>query len=158
MAYGFGSMIEKLKKSPKKIVFTEGTDGRILEASSRLLASNYLKPVLVGNVDEIEKAAEEAGFNIRGAEIIDPENWDRFDEMVAQFCELRKSKGVTPEQAKKNSEGFQLLRNHAGKDGRCRCPSWRSYLLYSRYRSSGSSADQDKTGQQHCIFLLHYGS
>ena len=33
MAYGFGSMIEKLKKSPKKIVFTEGTDGRILEAS-----------------------------------------------------------------------------------------------------------------------------
>nr|WP_027870513.1 phosphate acetyltransferase [[Eubacterium] cellulosolvens] len=101
MAYGFGSMIEKLKKSPKKIVFTEGTDGRILEASSRLLASNYLKPVLVGNVDEIEKAAEEAGFNIRGAEIIDPENWDRFDEMVDLFCELRKSKGVTPEQARK---------------------------------------------------------
>ena len=39
-------------------------------------------------------------FNIRGAEIIDPMNFDRMDEMVELFCELRKSKGVTPEQAK----------------------------------------------------------
>ncbi|MBQ9063777.1 MAG: phosphate acetyltransferase [Eubacterium sp.] len=100
MSYGFGGMIEKLKKSPKKIVFTEGTDPRILEATSRLLAGNFLKPVLVGNEEAILKAAEEAGFNVNGAEIIDPQNYDRFDEMVAEFCELRKSKGVTPEQAK----------------------------------------------------------
>ena len=49
MAYGFGAMIDQLKKNPKKIVFTEGTDERILEASSRLLASNFLQPILVGN-------------------------------------------------------------------------------------------------------------
>ena len=100
MSYGFGGMIEKLKKSPKTIVFTEGTDPRILEATSRLLAGNFLKPVLVGNEEAIYKAAEEAGYNVRGAEIIDPQNYDRFDEMVEQFCALRKSKGVTPEQAK----------------------------------------------------------
>lgn len=100
MSYGFGGMIEKLKKSPKTIVFTEGTDPRILEATSRLLAGNFLKPVLVGNEEAIYNAAEEAGYNVRGAEIIDPQNYDRFDEMVEQFCELRKSKGVTPEQAK----------------------------------------------------------
>ncbi len=100
MSYGFGGMIEKLKQSPKTIVFTEGTDPRILEATSRLLAGNFLKPVLVGNEEAIYKAAEEAGYNVRGAEIIDPQNYDRFDEMVEQFCELRKSKGVTPEQAK----------------------------------------------------------
>ena len=47
--FGFGNLIEILKKSPKKIVFTEGTDARILEASSRLLASNFLHPILVGN-------------------------------------------------------------------------------------------------------------
>ena len=45
-------------------------------------------------------AAEDTGFNIRGAEIIDPANFDRMDEMVDLFCELRKSKGVTPEQAR----------------------------------------------------------
>lgn len=99
--FGFGTLIDILKKSPKKIVFTEGTDPRILEASSRLLASSFLHPILVGNPEEVLAAAEETGFNIRGAEIIDPNNFDRMDEMVEMFCELRKSKGVTPEQARK---------------------------------------------------------
>ena len=98
--FGFGQLIDILKKNPKKIVFTEGNDPRILEAASRLLASNFLHPILVGNPDEIAKVAEESGFNIRGAEIIDPMKYDRFDEMVEMFCELRKSKGVTPEQAR----------------------------------------------------------
>lgn len=98
---GFGQLIDILKKSPKKIVFTEGTDPRILEAASRLLASNFLHPILVGVPEEIYAAAEESGFNIRGAEIADPANYDRMDEMVDLFCELRKSKGVTPEQARK---------------------------------------------------------
>lgn len=97
----FGQLIDILKKNPKKIVFTEGTDPRILEAASRLLASTFLKPVLVGNEDEIRSVAEEACYNINGAEIADPENFDRMDEMVELFCELRKSKGVTPEQARK---------------------------------------------------------
>lgn len=98
---GFGQLIDILKKSPKKIVFTEGTDPRILEAASRLLASNFLHPILIGVPEEIYAAAEESGFNIRGAEIADPANYDRMDEMVDLFCELRKSKGFTPEQARK---------------------------------------------------------
>ena len=98
--FGFGQLIDILKKDPKKIVFTEGSDPRILEASSRLLASTFLAPVLVGNKEEIAKAAEESGFNIRGAEIIDPLNYDEIDEMVDMLCEIRKNKGMTPEQAR----------------------------------------------------------
>ncbi len=59
--YGFGAMISKLKKNPKKIVFTEGSDPRILEAASRLLASNFLTPLLVGKKEDVENAAEEYG-------------------------------------------------------------------------------------------------
>ena len=99
--YNFGTMIKKLKADPKKIVFTEGSDPRILEAASRLLASNFLTPVLLGDPGEILQTAENEGFNIHGAEIIDPKNYDRFDEMVNLFCEIRKSKGVTPDQARK---------------------------------------------------------
>ena len=51
----FGQLIATLKKSPKTIVFTEGTDPRILEASARLLSGNFLKPVLVGNPEEIPR-------------------------------------------------------------------------------------------------------
>ena len=57
----FGQLISILKKNPKKIVFTEGSDPRILEASSRLLASTFLSPILVGNPEEIAVAAEDSG-------------------------------------------------------------------------------------------------
>lgn len=97
--FGFGAMIDKLKRNPKTIVLTEGTDPRILEAASRLLASNFLKPILLGNEDKILKAAEDAGYNIRGAEIIEPKSYERLDEMAKEFYELRKNKGVTLEKA-----------------------------------------------------------
>ena len=51
----FDKMIAKLTENPKTIVFTEGTDARILEASDRLLKDNFLKPILVGNVDEVKE-------------------------------------------------------------------------------------------------------
>ena len=100
MFSGFGQLIGVLKKHPKTIVFTEGEDERILEAASRLLASNFLHPILVGKEEKIFEAAEESGFNIRGVRIIDPEKYEKMDEMVEVFCELRKKKGVTPKQAK----------------------------------------------------------
>ena len=93
----FQQLIDTLKKSPKKIVFTEGTDARILEASARLLSGTFLTPVLVGNPEEIQAAAEEAGFNIRGAEIIDPETYPDMDKMVDTMVELRKGKMTADE-------------------------------------------------------------
>ena len=56
----FGKLIDILKKSPKKIVFTEGTDPRILEASARLLSGTFLTPILIGKEEDIRTAAEDA--------------------------------------------------------------------------------------------------
>ena len=93
----FQNLIDKLKAHPRKIVFTEGTDPRILEASARLLSGTFLTPVLVGNEEEVQAAAEKAGFNIRGAIIIDPENYDGMDAMVEKMLELRKGKMTADE-------------------------------------------------------------
>lgn len=93
----FGKLIGKLKQDPKTIVFTEGTDARILEASARLLSGTFLKPVLVGNEKEVYEAAERVGFNIRGAEIVDPENYPEMDAMVEKMVELRKGKMTAEE-------------------------------------------------------------
>ncbi|MBO6107983.1 MAG: phosphate acetyltransferase [Eubacterium sp.] len=101
MAFGFGKLIEILKKDPKKIVFTEGKDPRILEASSRLLASTFLEPILIGDEQEIFDVAADVGFNIRGAKIINPDNYDKMDEMIDTLYELRKAKGLTKEDAEK---------------------------------------------------------
>ena len=93
----FQQLIDTLKKSPKRIVFTEGTDARILEASARLLAGTWLTPILIGNEEAVHAAAEEAGFNIRGAVIIDPETYPDMDKMVDTMVELRKGKMTADE-------------------------------------------------------------
>ena len=119
--YGFGTMIDQLKANPKTIVLTEGEDARILEAASRLLASNFLKPILLGNEEKIQKAAEDAGYNIRGAVIIDPNNYDEFDEMVNELVELRKAKGMTPEKARETLSHTNYFGTMLVKMGKADC-------------------------------------
>lgn len=88
----FDRLIEQLKANPKSIVFTEGNDPRILEASSRLNTGNFLTPILIGNVEEVQAVAKENGFNIEGIKIIDPNNYADLDKMADKMVELRKGK------------------------------------------------------------------
>ncbi|MCF0143843.1 MAG: phosphate acetyltransferase [Firmicutes bacterium] len=95
----FEKLVEVLKANPRKIVFTEGPDARILEATARIKADGFLTPILIGNVDEVKKAAAEGNFDIEGIEIIDPETYEGMEEMVAKMVELRKGK-MTEEQCR----------------------------------------------------------
>ena len=88
----FQAMIETLKANPRKIVFTEGHDARILEAASRLNEEKFLTPILIGNVEEVKQNAAKGGFNIEGVEIIDPATYPEMDAMVEKMVELRKGK------------------------------------------------------------------
>jgi phosphate acetyltransferase len=85
-------LINKLKAHPRRIVFTEGTDPRILEATARLMTNSFLSPVLVGNAHDVQTAAKQGGFNIGGARIIDPDAFPEMDKMVSLMVELRKGK------------------------------------------------------------------
>ena len=95
----FNAMIETLKANPRKIVFTEGHDARILEATARLAEGGFLTPILIGNVDEVKANAAKGGFNIDGVEIIDPLTYAGMDAMVEKMVELRKGK-MSPEECK----------------------------------------------------------
>ncbi|MCI8526535.1 MAG: phosphate acetyltransferase [Oscillospiraceae bacterium] len=88
----FENLIEILKANPRKIVFTEGPDARILEAAARLKAGGFLTPILVGNVDEVKANAQKGGFDIDGLEILDPATYPGMDGMVEKMVELRKGK------------------------------------------------------------------
>ena len=93
----FQKLIKKLKEDPKTIVFTEGSDPRIIEAASRLLAGTFLTPLLIGDPDEVMEKAEEVGYNIHGATIINPATYENMDAMIDRMVELRKGK-MTKEQ------------------------------------------------------------
>ena len=88
----FENLIATLKSDTRTIVFTEGPDARILEATARLLSEGLMKVILVGNVDEVKANAEKGGFDISGAEIMDPLTYGEMDAMVEKMVELRKGK------------------------------------------------------------------
>ena len=101
----FNAMIETLKANPRKIVFTEGHDARILEATDRLVKGGFLTPILIGNVDVVKANAAKGGYNIEGVEIIDPETYPEMDAMVDKMVELRKGKMTADECRKALSKG-----------------------------------------------------
>ena len=93
----FENLIEILKANPRKIVYTEGADARILSAAARLKKDGFLTPVLVGNVGEVKAAAKKGGFDIEGLAILDPATYPGMDEMVEKMVELRKGKMTADE-------------------------------------------------------------
>ncbi|AMB98896.1 phosphotransacetylase [Aerococcus urinaehominis] len=95
----FDDLSAKVKGKGYRIVFPEALDTRIQEAVVRLKGENILEPVLLGNPDQVKASGQEHGHDLTGIEIIDPENYDGFDEMVAAFVERRKGK-ASEEQAR----------------------------------------------------------
>lgn len=96
MASFIDTLIDRAKADKKTIVLPEGNDERILEAAQEALAQGIANIIILGNADEI--AAK--GYNLEGATIIDPATSDKQEEFAELLYELRKAKGMTPEEAK----------------------------------------------------------
>lgn len=110
----FTKLKEQLKANPRTIVFTEGTDARILDAADKLSAEGILNVILLGKTEDVKNAAKETGYNIEKCQIIDPEEYDGMDAMVEKMVELRKGK-MTEEQvrdalSKSNYFGTMLVK------------------------------------------------
>ena len=96
MASFIDTLIDRAKADKKTIVLPEGNDERILEAAQEALAQGIANVVILGDADEI--AAK--GYNLEGATIMDPATCDQQEEFAELLYELRKAKGMTPEEAK----------------------------------------------------------
>ncbi len=92
-------IVSRAKKDIKTIVLPESNDIRTLKAAAMIQEQGIANIVLVGNKDDIKKLGGD--LDISKAKIIDPANFERFDEYVNTLYELRKAKGMTPEEAKK---------------------------------------------------------
>lgn len=88
----FSKMIQMLKNSDCKLVFTEGCDARILGAAGRLVKDGLMTPILLGDKTEIEAAAKTAGVDLTGMEMYNPEEYVGFGEMIKLMSNLRKGK------------------------------------------------------------------
>lgn len=90
---------ERAKKDIKTIVLPEAEDKRVLEAASTVVKQGFAKIVLIGNEDKIEEDAKKYNIDLSGIEIINPLKSDKKEEYIKNLYELRKSKGITIEEA-----------------------------------------------------------
>jgi phosphate acetyltransferase len=95
-----GSMIEKLQRHPKRIVFPEGTEPRILQAARQFYSLRMGAPILLGDRSQVKDAAERLNVNLKGIRIINPAESEDLDDFAHRFEVLRRSKGIKFEEAR----------------------------------------------------------
>ncbi len=90
---------QKARIAGKRIVLPEGAEERTVKAAELIAKEGIAQVILVGNEDEIKQKS--AGLDYSGVTIIDPEKSEKVKSYADTFYELRKSKGITEEQALK---------------------------------------------------------
>ena len=97
------SFIERIKERArteiKTIVLPEATDSRILEAAQIVKNEGYAKIILIGDEEKVKEIANDKGINIENIQIVNPLKDKKTEEYANALYELRKSKGMTEEQA-----------------------------------------------------------
>lgn len=100
----FEKLTAKAKSSRQRIVLPEGTEPRTLTAAARIIAEGIADVILIGNPKEImDKANELKLTNIENATIVDPSDKSVIDRYAPLFFDLRKSKGISMEEARKTT-------------------------------------------------------
>jgi phosphate acetyltransferase len=96
-------LIDSIKQNAKKelrtIVLPESEDERVLQATEQVLRDKTANVILIGNEDTIKADAASCKANIEGATIIDPKSYGNIDAYIDELMELRKSKGLSKEEA-----------------------------------------------------------
>ncbi len=103
------SFIEKAKKNPKKIVFPEGKDERIVIAAYRLKEMNIAFPIIIGNIDEIKKIAVEKQISLEGIKIIDPVSSELLEKYAKEYAEKREMKEAIAKKLVKKTLPFATM-------------------------------------------------
>jgi phosphate acetyltransferase len=94
-----GTVIEKLQRHPKRLVFPEGEEPRVLQAARQFQALRLGVPILLGDRTRIKNAAAALGLSLNGIRIIDPASSEDLDSFAERYLQIRKERGITESEA-----------------------------------------------------------
>ena len=98
----FDRLIRSAQENKQRIVLAEGTEPRTLKAAEMIIRDGVANIILIGNPDEIRAKAAELGLtHIDSATLVDPQDAEFTEKYAQLFYELRKSKGVTIDDARR---------------------------------------------------------
>lgn len=107
-----GSVIEKLQRHPKRMVFPEGGEPRILQAARQFYSLRLGAPILLGNRTRIKETAASINVSLDGIRILNPAESEEMEGFVQRYINLRRAKGVREEEARevlKNPDYFGAM-------------------------------------------------
>ncbi len=103
-------IINKAKAKPKRIVFPEGGNEKIIRAAQIIIDEEIGTPILLGNPELIKTRSKKLALDLKGAEIIDPETFPKREEYIEAFWKIRERKGIT----RRDARNLLLQRNYLG--------------------------------------------
>jgi len=89
----------RAREARKRIVLPEGHDPRVVTAAAEILSNELATPVLLGNPGVVADIAKQNNVDISNVEVVDPETSPKRDEYANLLYELRKQKGMKPDEA-----------------------------------------------------------
>jgi len=112
-----GNIIEKLQRHPKRIVFPEGTEPRVLQAARQFYSLRLGAPIVLGDPDKISRVAAEAGVSLDGIRLVNPPESGDLENFTKRFSVLRREKGLRSPEAREailqpNYFGAMMLAMH----------------------------------------------
>jgi phosphate acetyltransferase len=112
-----GRVIEKLQRHPKRVVFPEGEEPRILQAARQFAALKLGAPILLGDAAKVNAVAQELNVSLEGIRIINPAESEDAENFVKRFHSLRREKGLRTTEAREamlqpNYYGTMMLAMH----------------------------------------------
>ena len=100
------------KKAPRRVIYCEGEDERVLHAVQAVLDEGLAEPVLIGRPDVVRTRIERAGLRMaagRDFELVNPLSDGRYKELWQEYHHLRGRQGITPELAKQRMTSDNTL-------------------------------------------------
>lgn len=94
-----GTVIEKLQRHPKRIVFPEGAEPRVLQAARQFHALRLGAPILLGDRAKVKETAADLNIDLDGIRVINPVDSEELDGFAHRFHMLRREKGIRKEEA-----------------------------------------------------------
>lgn len=112
-----GSIFEKLQRHPKRVVFPEGTEPRVLQAARQFYSLRLGVPILLGDRTRIKEAAERLNVSLQGIRIINPSESEDLETFAKRYELLRRNKGIRNNEAieamlKPNYYGAMMVAMH----------------------------------------------
>jgi phosphate acetyltransferase len=112
-----GNVIEKMQRHPKRVVFPEGDEPRILQAARQFHALRLGVPILLGDQTKVRAAAEQLKISLDGIRVINPATSEDLENFSSRLFRLRRGKGLRPTEAREammqpNFYGAMMLAMH----------------------------------------------